>query len=55
MDVGIVCEGELNGVLEDNSFNVIVQITESGRDGYTPIKGMRSLMALMLMLLILMW
>jgi len=42
---------ELKGVLEDNSFNVIVQITESGPrglqgipgpkgdDGYTPIKG----------------
>ena len=39
---------ELKGVIEDNSFNVIVQITESGprglqgipgKDGYTPVKG----------------
>lgn len=36
---------ELKGVIEDNSFNVIVQITETGprgpqgNDGYTPIKG----------------
>ena len=44
--VGIISnEGELMGVIEDNSFNVIVQITESGprglqgSDGYTPIKG----------------
>ena len=44
--IGIISnEGELKGVIEDNSFNVIVQITESGprglqgSDGYTPIKG----------------
>ncbi|HZJ99387.1 MAG TPA: hypothetical protein VFC79_05250, partial [Tissierellaceae bacterium] len=47
--IGIISnEGELKGVVEDNSFNVIVQITESGakgdkgdqgKDGYTPIKG----------------
>ena len=36
---------ELKGVIEDNSFNVKVQIAESGprglpgNDGYTPIKG----------------
>jgi len=35
----------LKGVIEDDSFNVIVQITESGprglpgEDGYTPVKG----------------
>lgn len=44
--IGVVSnEGELEGVIEDNSFNVIVQITESGprglpgNDGYTPVKG----------------
>ena len=33
---------KLIGVIEDNSFNVQVQITERGlpgKDGYTPIKG----------------
>ena len=37
--IGIISnEGELKGVIEDNSFNVIVQITESGpkgNDGYS--------------------
>ena len=47
--IGVISsEGELKGVLEDNSFNVIVQITETGprgpqgppgKDGYTPQKG----------------
>ena len=44
--IGIISnEGELKGVIEDDEFNVIVQITESGprglpgKDGYTPIKG----------------
>ena len=44
--IGIISnEGELKGVIEDDSFNVIVQITESGprglpgEDGYTPVKG----------------
>ena len=38
-------EGALEGVIEDDNFNVKVQITESGprglpgSDGYTPIKG----------------
>ena len=32
--IGIISnEGELKGVIEDNSFNVIVQITESGARG----------------------
>ena len=32
--IGIISsEGELKGVIEDNSFNVIVQITESGPRG----------------------
>ena len=44
--IGVISnEGELEGVLEDDSFNVKVQITETGprglpgSDGYTPIKG----------------
>ena len=44
--IGVISnEGELEGVIEDDNFNVKVQITESGprglpgSDGYTPIKG----------------
>ena len=41
--IGVISnEGELEGVIEDDNFNVKVQITESGprglpgSDGYTP-------------------
>ena len=38
--IGVISnEGELKGVLEDNSFNVIVQITESGPQGIQGPKG----------------
>jgi hypothetical protein len=38
--IGIISnEGELEGVIEDNSFNVIVQITESGPQGIQGPKG----------------
>ena len=38
--IGVISsEGELKGVLEDNSFNVIVQITETGPRGPQGPKG----------------
>lgn len=41
--IGIISsEGTLRGVIEDDSFDVQVQIKERGlpgKDGYTPIKG----------------
>ena len=38
--IGVISnEGELKGVLEDNSFNVVVQITESGPRGPQGPKG----------------
>ena len=44
--IGIISsEGALKGVIEDDSFDVQVQIKESGprglpgKDGYTPVKG----------------